>query len=829
MNAKETNFLKFLDGTKQFNIPIYQRTYSWDLRQCEQLYNDICRTGEEENSFGHFIGSIVYVEKGLYQISAVPQLLVIDGQQRLTTLSLLLFALSRKLKQIGETGDVNDRKILNKYLLNNDESGDNRFKLVLTQSDKQTLYNLLAEKELPNNASRRIKDNFDFFLEKLEKANIQSVYQGISKLFIIDVALDKDKDNPQLIFESLNATGLALSQADLIRNYILMGLPNNEQVEIYNDYWYKMEQGFGHAEYSALFDRFMRDYLTIKTGSIPNINDVYSAFKSYSVKFPSIKDLVADIYRYSKYFVRIALNKEENASLMKAFLDINDLKVDVSYPFILSVYADFEANVINEQDFIKILRLIESYVFRRTICGIPTNSLNKTFATLYKELDTNAFVESFMATLLLKDSYRRFPENEEFSRELLAKDVYNFRNRNYLLRKLENYDRKEIVDVESYTIEHIMPQNENLSAEWKLELGENWKEVQKRYLHTIGNLTLTGYNSELSDRPFLEKKTRKGGFKDSPIRLNRRLATLEHWNETEIVERAKEIAELAVKAWICPALDPATLEKYKKTEELETEKNYKLEDYEYLTGSTKELFDELRKRILNLESSVKEEVLKYYIAYKTITNFCDIEPQKRNLKIFLNLKFEELNDPKGICQDVGDIGHRGNGEVEVKLASLEDIDYMMFLIKQALDKRADGEAEGTDSNENGEEPHPVRQGSAIKGTYDLVFHLNKIESVDVKKRVEELRIQILAISGDVKEHFSKAHINFNLRYDFAAIYCQKVQFWVDVKLNKKEVKDEGLDIRPMDDEVWTHIRVHIDTDLSKILSVVKQAYEVNKK
>ena len=282
---------------------------------------------------------------------------------------------------------------------------------------------------------------------------------------------------------------------------------------------------------------------------------------------------------------------------------------------------------------------------------------------------------------------------------------------------------------------------------------------------------------------------------------------------------------MAVKAWPCPILDLATLEKYKKTEELGIEKNYKLEDYEYLIGSTKELFDELRKRILNLESSVKEEVLKYYIAYKTTTNFCDIEPQKKNLKIFLNLKFEELNDPKGLCQDVGEIGHRGNGEVEVKLSSLEDIDYIIFLIKQAFDKRAEVETDEVDSGEYGESDSVTKPYA--KRDYNLTFHLNKIANSDVKKRVEQVRQRILEISENIKEHFSKNHICFSLRYDFVAIYCQKSQFWVDVKLDKKEVKEQGLDIRPIDDEVWTHIRVHPDTDLSKLLSVVKQAYEVN--
>jgi predicted transport protein len=296
------------------------------------------------------------------------------------------------------------------------------------------------------------------------------------------------------------------------------------------------------------------------------------------------------------------------------------------------------------------------------------------------------YLESFKAALLLKDSYRRLPKDEEFKDQLLIKDVYNFRNRNYLLRKLENYDRKEFVNIESYTIEHIMPQNENLSYEWKQELGENWKEVHDKYLHTIGNLTLTGYNSELSDRPFKEKRDMKGGFKDSPIRLNNYLAKLDNWNEQEIIKRAKALSDLTVKIWSYPTLDEETLKKYSKEE---PENIYTIDDYAYVGEGEpmRQLFEELRKRILNLDSSVREEVLKLYIAYKTVTNFVDIVPQKSKLKLSLNMQFDEINDPKGICKDVTDKGKwYGNGDVEVNVSKFEELDYVMFLIKQAFDK-----------------------------------------------------------------------------------------------------------------------------------------------
>lgn len=686
MKASEINLLGFMRGPKQFIIPIYQRTYSWTLKESRQLWEDIIKTGKDDGISSHFLGSVVYVKKGVYQVAALPELLLIDGQQRLTTISLLLSALNEFIKEpiYGMSSD----KLKNYYLVNREENGERHYKLILNRNDKETLFKIINHEEFSNYDSQRLIENYKFFMDKVSEDNVEKVLKGLNKLIIIDVSLEKGRDNPQLIFESLNSTGLELTQADLIRNYILMGLEREAQDELYNKYWSKIEESFGPAEYSNLFDRFMRDYLTIKTGKIPNIKDVYAEFKSYAHKFGDINELVGDIYKYSKYFANIALEKEEDDEIRKVFSDINTLKVDVSYPFLLKVYEDYRQGNIGKEEFIQILRYIESYVFRRAICGIPTNSLNKTFANLYKEIDPENYLKSFKAALLLKDSYRRFPRDEEFKEQLVIKDVYNFRSRNYLLKKLENYDRKELVNVESYTIEHIMPQNENLSDEWKKELRDNWKEIHDKYLHTIGNLTLTGYNSELSDRPFKEKRDMNGGFRDSPIKLNRSLAKLEQWNEEKILKRAKSIADLAINIWNCPELDQETLNKYKVVEKKKYEKTYTIEDHLYLAKgeAMRPLFEELRKRILNLDSSVKEDILKLYIAYKTTTNFVDVVPQKSRLRLSLNMRFDEVNDPKGICRDVTDKGRWGNGDVEVGISKFEELDYVMFLIKQAFYK-----------------------------------------------------------------------------------------------------------------------------------------------
>jgi uncharacterized protein with ParB-like and HNH nuclease domain/predicted transport protein len=700
MKAEETNFLKFLSAPKQLVIPIYQRTYSWKFKECDQLWKDIIKTGEDSNIAGHFVGSIVYIEKGLYQVSSLPKLLVIDGQQRLTTLSLLISALCNfiKEKQI-KTEKINPDRITSYYLLNDREQGEEKYKLVLTQTDKNAFFKVLENRELAEEDSERIKENYEFFKKKIAEADLDIVYNGLAKLIIIDVSLDREKDNPQLIFESLNSTGLELTQADQIRNYVLMGLEKQQQENIYHNYWYPMEKSFSQSENSWLFDQFIRDYLTIKIGRIPTIRDIYSEFKLFSAS-KDINALVQEVHEFSKYYVNIAIEeKEPDEDIKKAFSDINDLRVDVSYPFILSIYQDFVKNKIQKNELLQALRIIESYVFRRAIFALPSNSLSKTFATLYKELDQSNFIESLQAILVLQDSYRKFPDNEEFKRELVIKDVYNFRNRNYLLRKLENHERKETVDVESYTIEHVMPQNQNLPDGWKKELGENWKQIQKTYLHTIGNMTLTGYNSEYQDKPFKEKRDLKDknglaiGFKDSPIRLNRSLAGLEKWSEQEIRTRADEIAMLAIAVWAYPMLSPETINKYRKEEPESSQQTHTIDDHQHLRQGElmRPVFEELRKKILNIDASVREEPMKQYIAYKSVTNFVDIVPQKKALSLRLNIPFEKIKDPQEKSRDISGMGKWGNGDTELKLTSKAEIDYAVNLIKQAFENVMESE------------------------------------------------------------------------------------------------------------------------------------------
>ncbi|MXV82677.1 DUF262 domain-containing protein [Candidatus Poribacteria bacterium] len=559
MKANEISILKFLQEPKQFFVPIFQRRYSWEEKHCKQLWEDVIRVGQDDKIKHHFLGSIVYMEQELGMIGAIPRYLVIDGQQRLTTLSLLLSALSRAINGKDSNLGVTPKRLSNYYLFNEHEEGVLRYKQLLTQSDRKTLIHLLENRNLPlTNASPLLVESYEFFEKRIKEVDLETVYTGLQKLMIVSVALDRTVDNPQLIFESLNSTGISLSQADLVRNYVLMGQDLKFQKRLYEEYWFPMERLFGKKEYTVRFDRFMRDYLTLKMRQIPKLQNVYEAFK---VQYPSyeignsvkLEAIVKEISRYAKHFVDITLLKEEDPELRECLSDFVEMRAEVAYPFLLEVYDDYAKARIEKADVIKIFRLVESYIFRRSVCGIPTNVLNKLFATLMNEnnVDKNKYLESLNDVFRKMQTYRRYPTDSEFKQAFNTKDVYNFTRRNYLFRKLENFERKEPALITDYTIEHVMPRT--LTEAWQQELGEDFQRVHEVWVHKIGNLTLTGYNSDYSNSPFKKKRDMpEKGLRFSPLYLNQSFAGTEQWNEDAIKMRTAELAEKACKIWIYP-------------------------------------------------------------------------------------------------------------------------------------------------------------------------------------------------------------------------------------------------------------------------------------
>ncbi|WP_187891376.1 DUF262 and DUF1524 domain-containing protein [Helicobacter pylori] len=695
MDAKATTLLGFFEENQnnQFVIPIYQRLYSWKKEQCEQLWDDIIKIGGNDKMNGHFIGSILYVRNGNTHSSP---LLIIDGQQRLTTITLLCIALRNHLSDEVKILEKFSRKETESYLINSNKDGDKKFRLILSESDKDTLLSLIDEnKRKPSEPSVKIMENFKLF-EKWISENtdkLETIFKGLEKLMIVWIALEKGKDDPQLIFESMNSKGIELTQTDLIRNYIIMETEVENQKDFYNGYWRAMEENFKQNE--TLFNRFVRHYLTIKTGKIPNIKKVYEAFKDYQQKEGiEIEDLLKDLQKYCGYFCQIAFKKEADKDLNKADKDLNkalsflvDLEMDVVYPLLLELYSDYRDGVLSDQDFISIIALTESYICRRTVCGFGLNGLNKIFPSFTKKIDKKQYLKSVEKHFGSLKGNQRFPNNDEFKDSFITIDFYHLKKSRYFLERLENSDTKEPVDTQKCEREHIMPQT--LNPKWERDLGENFKAIHEKYLHTIGNLTLTGYNAEYSNNSFQEKRDMEKGFKQSSLKLNQSLKKLESFGEKEIEERANDLADWALKIWTYPKLDLEILEEYKSKKE---KKVYDLSSYKFSPHS-RELFDILRKEIKALDERVTENFMKHYITYKHDTIFASVVPLKSELTLILNMDFSELQDEikeKLKIRDVSKTGHLGVGDVEVKLETKENIPCCLGLIKQALKKQMGG-------------------------------------------------------------------------------------------------------------------------------------------
>ena len=688
MDARKGNIYEILNGNKQFLIPVYQRFYSWDIDQCKRLWNDIVEM-QRKGKVGHFVGSIVNIAEQAMP-TGVQKYMIIDGQQRMTTLTLLLLALRDYAIMNPSDTTINARRIDNMLLKNEYESDDERYKLLLTETDRDILIRLVEEKPIAEGTRSRLIENYNFFADKLSDKEIQpaEVYESIGKLQIVNITLDRAVDDAQAIFESLNSTGKELSESDLIRNYILMGLEPSEQTYVYEHLWRPTEQLFIYETQGTVMDAFFRHYLTMKLSRIPKQGRVYEEFKLYHLncEFGTIRELCQDLLEYAKYYTNIVFKRNTDTDLKKLYEDIIDLRMEVSYPFLLKIHHDCVEGLITSDELKEILRLCISYVLRRAICEIPTNSMNKTFATLKNYIRPDDYLNSVKAFFVMQDTYKEFPDNDKFEGAFESRDIYNMRARNYILSRLENFENKAPIIIENYTIEHIMPQNKNLSFEWQADLGDEWQEVQKKYLHTIGNLTLTAYNSEMSDKPFLEKMDMPGGFKESALRLNKYVVLQNKWNEKHIQERANELAKKAESIWPYPTLTVAELAPYQVEEK--TVQKYSLETYD-VNAFTRILFESLDKRIMNLSPAVKKEYKKLYVAYKLDTNFVDIVFQKQRLRISINMKFSEINDPNGICKDITGLGRWGNGDVELFMEHQDELDQIMEIVKQSFDAQAE--------------------------------------------------------------------------------------------------------------------------------------------
>lgn len=561
MKANETKITQFLELNKiQFVIPVYQRNYDWSIPQCQQLLNDILEVAENNNINAHFIGSIVFIHDDLYTSNTVKELTIIDGQQRLTTLTLIylaIYELAQKINHDELANEIIDTYIINKYI----KEENYRIKLKLTDNNASALQYLIRnDSQEEFNQYSRIIDNFIYFQSRINQDNYKVILKGLEKLIFVEISLERGKDDPQRIFESLNSTGLDLSQADLIRNYILMDLKPEEQQKIYQNYWVIIENlARDEVTNSSKVSDFIRDYLTLTEQNIPKQGKVYEEFKK---KYPSknnLESILSNIKTLAKYYHKLINPHRENDPDIKRELEyIDKIKINVAYPFLMQVYDDFDKKIIDKQTFMEILLLIQSFIWRRFIVGLSTNSLNKIFMNLYEKIDINNYLLSLQKILMQKKGNQRFPKNEEVLEALKYKNVYNIQSKNrlYLLERLENYQNFEPVILDSkITIEHIFPQNPD--DKWLKDLGkEEYSFIQNNYLHTIANLTLSGVNNQLKNKSFLEKRDLpEFGYKKSSFNLNKYLADLDKWDKNEIEKRFQWLAKRFLKIWSYPVIN----------------------------------------------------------------------------------------------------------------------------------------------------------------------------------------------------------------------------------------------------------------------------------
>lgn len=598
MKGDAQPLIKFFDGAdKRFIIPLYQRNYDWKEENCEQLFQDLKKLHQSDRK-SHFFGSIVSrIQPG------TEDRLIIDGQQRITTVSLLLIAMINAEKEgLIKSADAKlAKKIHNYYLVDEYQEDERKIKLKPIKKDRKAFDALFDNSKEQHIKESNVTRNYDFLYDKITRSGLtlDELFDAIKRLEVINIRLDED-DDPQLIFESLNSTGLDLSEADKIRNYLLMSLSPAEQDELYTRFWNPIEE---FTKYNPSL--FVRDYLTMKRGEIGRIDKTYHIFKDYTEKRNIDRaSLLEEMHHYAKIYSQIdnarIETKRLNEKLNGKLNQLRTLDSTIAYPFFMAFF-DYAYSVdLEETEIYRVLDVIETYWARRIICNLPSNALNKLFATLHREVKNlidkasdgskPSYIDVLIYVLLKKKHSYAFPPDEEVKRDFKTRQVYKMptNTRMFILERLENQDdNKESHEVvkklleKKISIEHIMPQT--LSNKWKMELGDDWERIHEQYLHTMANLTLTGYNSQYSNLPFIEKREMEKGFKDSAFRLNIYLRSCNQWTEEELKTRQNALLNVFMRLWPMPTTTFEPLKREAESASLDDE------DFEF-TGKKLQAF-----------------------------------------------------------------------------------------------------------------------------------------------------------------------------------------------------------------------------------------------
>ena len=659
---------KFMEGAdKRFVIPVYQRNYNWKIENCKQLFDDLVRV-IRNNRPNHFFGSIVAAtERG--------ELLIIDGQQRLTTVTLLLLALYNLIRQGKITPEDKqlERRIYEEYLVDKYQPKETRLKLKPIKNDRAAFGKLFDDPADYIQAST-LTANYTFFYERIQKGELSpdELFRAIRSLIIVYICLDRD-DNPQLIFESLNSTGLDLSEGDKVRNFILMGLAPRRQEECYEKYWNKIEENTGYH-----VDAFVRDYLSVKQRSIAAMNRIYFRFKEY-VQDSGLEteELLADLLNYSRLYRVLLTGDHPDRRLGACIYRLNRLETTVTRPFLVELLRLNQEGNLSQNDLAEAFLLTESYLFRRMICDLATNALNKLFVGLHHEImrfdgTPENYLEKMKFALASRRDRVRFPDDREFVEAMAHRQIYQMpsRARVYVFERLENYgtlEDKDIyrhIDDGSYSIEHIMPQH--LTQTWIKDLGEDYERIYEEWLHRLANLTITAYNSKYSNFPFSDKRDMEGGFRDSGIRMNQWIASKEKWGEQELQERSELLKKRSLVIWAFPHTDYRPAEKQAETLTL-------ADDADDLTGRkiTRFVF-------AKVEQPVKSWIEMYESVIRTLYSFdksiilqlADADRQTSGLSYYFSRNSADLR--QAIEIDKG-LYIEGNTATETKLMVLRKL------------------------------------------------------------------------------------------------------------------------------------------------------------
>ncbi len=538
MEANKSIISFLIDGNKQFQLPLFQRNYTWTKREWEVLWDDLNYIADKGHDKSHFLGAIVTLPMNSGP-DAVAKYIVIDGQQRLTTLYQILCAIRDIANELGDVvkaNEINDSYLVNKY-----KEGDEHYKLLSSQKDRETLKNLIGRGKVDEDSL--LVHAYKYFYERIRRSNDYKSYRNIIThyLYVVSITLDQD-DNPYLVFESLNAKGKPLTQADLIKNHLFMRIQQKEQEVQYKECWFPMEQALGEK-----LTEFIRHFL-MREGDIVKNSEVYDRFKD-SLGKDDARDYLTKLAEFgTNYQKLLEPDFETHAGLQKQLRRINRIEVTTAYPLLLKFYDYIDSGIMTKEQFVLSLEILENYLIRRYIMGIATNQLNKIFPVLISAVKQRSGEEIAKATAEFLTT-KGYPKDSDIVRDITERKMYGGGDRQlktkFILESIEeSFNHKERINLDNLTIEHIMPKTLN---EWWMEyLGDEGIEWHEDYVDVLGNLTLTGYNSELSNMSFDKKKE---FYAQSHLEINRYFDSINSWRPEEVRERSIKLASLIIDRW----------------------------------------------------------------------------------------------------------------------------------------------------------------------------------------------------------------------------------------------------------------------------------------